>query len=111
MDLNGFLCAARACPEAVQSGHNHMMDFRVRKKVFATYDPKLDLAGLNLLPEQQAHLMACSDAFFPANGIWGERGWTKITLGAADDETVRDAVMMAWAKTAPISLVKARQSS
>lgn len=104
-----FTAAALACPEAEQGAHQRATDFRVKGKIFATYDASKDLGALNLLPEQQANLMARSDAFFPANGSWGARGWTKIKLSASTDRDVHDGLMMAWIKTAPKSLVKAQQ--
>jgi hypothetical protein len=109
MTPEDFAKAALRQPEAIQGGHMGAMDFRVRKKIFGTYDPKTELAALKLMPEQQDVLMAVSDAFYPANGVWGTRGWTKIRLAKAKFDDVAGGLAMAWRNAAPKTLILSRE--
>lgn len=106
MTYDEFVAAALSLPEAVEGAHQGAADFRVRKKVFASYDAAKGLAGLKLTPEQQSVLMAASPAFFPANGSWGAKGWTKATLADAASEDVAAALRMSWINTAPKTLAR-----
>lgn len=44
--------------------------------------------------------------FKPANGAWGKRGYTIVTLNEADEADVRHALTEAWRNTAPKQTVK-----
>lgn len=106
MNETEFAAAALKMPEAVESSHQGARDWRVRNKVFATFDAAKGLVGLKLTPEQQDLLMAASTAFFPANGSWGARGWTKTTLIDAPADHVVAALRMSWINTAPKILAR-----
>jgi hypothetical protein len=101
MSEDEFAAAAMMLPEAIESGHQGSRDWRIRKKIFATYDAGKGLAGLKLMPEQQGLLMAASPAFFPANGSWGAKGWTKATIAEAREVDLIAALKMSWINTAP----------
>lgn len=111
MTEDEFAAKALALPEAVESSHQGARDWRVRKKVFATCDSAQGLAGLKLTPEQQALLIDASPAFFPANGAWGARGWTKATLKTAPDADLTAALRMSWTNTAPKTLTRQMTST
>ena len=106
MTPDEFAEIARDAPESEPGGHQGADDFRVRKKIFATLDRQTGVGALKLTPEEQGLLMAASAAFYPANGTWGARGWTKVRLAEAADNDVRAGVNMAWANVAPKSLLK-----
>jgi hypothetical protein len=38
--------------------------------------------------------------FTPASGAWGRQGCTTVTLAAADESTVGEAMTLAWQATA-----------
>ena len=46
------------------------------------------------------------DAFQPCSGKRGLRGATKITLAAAKQSTVKQALLEAWCNTAPKRLIQ-----
>lgn len=106
MTEDEFAIGAMALPEATESGHHGARDWRVRKKVFATYDGAKGLAGFKLTPEQQGLLIETSPAFFPANGSWGAKGWTKAMVTDADSADIIAALRMSWINTAPKTLAR-----
>ena len=82
-------------------------DFRVGGKIFATLGPDKSWAMVKLTSDEQALFMrATSAAFAPASGAWGRKGATIVTLAAADEPTVRQALTAAWRNTAPKRLVR-----
>lgn len=106
MSPDEIKAAALALPEAVESAHMGNQDFRVRKKVFATYDAAKDLVGLKLTPEQQELVMSTSPSFFSANGSWGAKGWTKMKLAEVVSDDAIAALRMSWTNTAPKTLIR-----
>ncbi len=95
MDHQTFIGCASALPEVEQGGHMGALDFRLRKKIFATLTPE-GVAGFKLTPETQAILMEKSSCFFKANGVWGDRGWTKAPLADLAPEDAEIALREAW---------------
>lgn len=71
------------------------LDFRLRKKIFATLTPE-NIAGFKLTPEVQAILLEKSPRFFKANGAWGDKGWTKASLAELMLEDAEIALHEAW---------------
>ena len=106
MTPEDFRAAALSWPEAVESSHMGTVDFRVRKKIFATLDGDKGLATLKLQPDEQAMLVELhGSVFFPANGSWGEKGWTKLQLRDVPIEGVQVGLEWAWRNIAPSKLV------
>jgi hypothetical protein len=88
-------------PGAEESAHMGHPDFRVRGNIFATLGYPDESCGMvALTPTQQQEFMRIDPAFSPVNGEWGEKGATLITLAAADETTVREALNLAWKKRA-----------
>ncbi len=95
MDRQTFITTASALTEVELGGHMRALDFRLRKKIFATLTPE-GIAGFKLTPEVQAILMARFPRFFKANGAWGDRGWTKAPLADLMPEDAEYALREAW---------------
>ncbi|PWK63284.1 MmcQ/YjbR family DNA-binding protein [Aminobacter sp. AP02] len=94
-------------PGAVEKSHFGKADFRVRDRVFATL-PEDGNAVIKLTRDQQEMMCAAEAAVFqPVDGGWGKQGWTRLMLAAADEKTLRSALVTAWRNTAPITLRKA----
>jgi hypothetical protein len=98
-----FRRIALSLPDAVEGSHQGSIDFRVAKKIFATFGPKdVSLAVLKLLRDQQEMLLSTEPAIFaPIPGAWGRQGWTTVRLGAADEATLHSVLRMAWRAVAP----------
>ena len=105
MTADDFRRIALGLPEAVEQSHMGHPDFRVGGKIFAGLDADGRRAVVKLGPDQQEMLMAAEPTVFtPAAGAWGAKGWTHLTVAAADEATTRSALGMAWLNTAPKSL-------
>jgi len=107
MTADEFRDLALSLPEAVESSHMGHADFRVRGKIFATLGPEEDWGGLKLTPDEQCTFVRSEPKVFqPFNGAWGRRGATRVELAAADEASVRQALIAAWRNTAPKRLVR-----
>ncbi len=94
---------ALTLPEMVEAGHRDFPDFRVRGKVFAALRPEEGRLWVKLTRRQQARLTQCKPGVFaPLAGAWW--GWTSLRLEAADDPTLRDALLSAYRNVAPKGL-------
>lgn len=94
-------------PAATEKSHFGKPDFRVGDRVFATL-PEDGNAVVKLTRDQQEMMCASGPAIFqPVAGGWGKQGWTVLMLAAADEKTLRSALVTAWRNTAPITLRKA----
>lgn len=112
MTAEEFRSLALALPETTEQSHMDHPDFRVRGKIFATLGyPDGDRAMVKLTHEQQDALARSRpEVFAPVPGGWGRRGATYVTLRAADEAVVSDALLMAWVNTAPKALLKLHPS-
>jgi hypothetical protein len=106
VDSDDFRRIALSLPEAKENAHMGHPDFRVRGKIFATLGfPDKDWAMVKLTPEQQrAFVRAEPDMFQPVKGGWGRRGATNVSLEAAEETSLRRAMITAWRNVAPKSL-------
>ncbi len=103
MTRDDFRRIALSLPEAVEQAHQGSPDFRVRRKIFASFGPKdPHLAVAKLTPGDQDMLTSVEPSIFaPVTGGWGRQGWTTVDLTAADEATVASALTTAWRTVAP----------
>jgi hypothetical protein len=108
MTPDDFRHLALSLPEAEESAHMGHPDFRIRNKIFATLSPPGEGWGMvKLTPEQQALFVRTAPKVFqPIPGGWGRQGCTKVLLDAADEPSVRQALIAAWRKIAPKNLAE-----
>ena len=100
MRENDFRRIALGMEGAVEGAHMDHPDFRVNNRIFATLHHDRAYGGLGLTPEQQAQFMRAEPAAFtPASGAWGRAGATTVRLGAASEETLGEAMTLAWQNT------------
>ena len=82
-------------------------DFSVQNKVFASLFPTDHWAVVKIVPELQNALVAKDpDSFEACKGAWGRNGATVVSLADADEGDVLRALISAWRKCAPASLVE-----
>ena len=112
MTAEDFRNLALSLPEAIEHSHMGHPDFRVRGRIFATLGYPDERKAMVKLTHDQQHALtrARPRAFAPMTGGWGRRGATLVTLDAADESAVSDALLMAWRNTAPKSLLAAHSS-
>lgn len=101
MTPSGFRRIALALNGAEEHAHHGHPDFRVGGRIFATLGyPDRHWGALNLTPDQQrTRVSDYPDAFVPAKGKWGEQGATTVRLDAIDEETLGEALTLAWQNT------------
>ena len=89
-------------------------DFRVNNRIFATLHHDRRFGMVKLTPEQQREFMRNHPAAFaPEAGAWGRAGCTSVCLGAVDEDTLGEAMTLAWqiaVKQAPARRAKSRRA-
>ena len=94
---NDFRRIALGMKGAIESAHMGHPDFRANGRIFATLHHDRQWGMVKLTPEQQQDFMRASpDAFKPEAGAWGRQGCTAVRLDAVDEETVGEALTLAW---------------
>jgi hypothetical protein len=82
---------------AVESEHMNHPDFRANGRIFATIHQDRQFGMIKLTPEQQQECMLANPKIFMSeNGAWGRAGCTKVLLKTADEESVGEAMTLAW---------------
>jgi len=95
---------------AVQGAHMGHPDFRAHGRVFASIrdapatearrSAPRTFGAVMLTPDQQQQFLASSSAFTPESGAWGRAGWTRVRLEDVDEDTLGEAVTLAWQNAA-----------
>lgn len=100
MGPDEFRRIALGMADAVEREHMGHPDFRApgpNGRIFATIHHNHESGSLLLTPEQQRRFLdEAPDAFYPVAGAWGRGGATSIRFEAADEETLGEAVTLAW---------------
>lgn len=96
MTGDAFRAMALALPGTREAPHFDRAAFKV-KRIYATLAADGASANLMLAPEEQAHYCALMPALFaPVPNRWGARGWTTLTLRAAEAGAIAGALRAAW---------------
>ena len=103
MTARQFRKIALGLDGAVEGAHMGHPDFRANGKIFATLYPDGDNGMVKLTPEQQAELVGTHAAFTPASGAWGRQGCTTVLLRSVDENTLGEAMTLAWQNVAAAS--------
>jgi hypothetical protein len=92
---------------AFEASHMGHPDFRAHGRIFATLNAEETRGVVMLTPEQQQNFLADHPAMFtPAAGAWGRSGSTMVNLDAADEDTIGEAVTLAWQNAAAKAAAK-----
>jgi hypothetical protein len=92
-----FRRIALAMHGAVESAHMSHPDFRANGRIFATLQADDRRGMVKLTPvEQREFIRAHPKTFVPASGAWGRQGCTMVQLNAAEEATLRGAMILAW---------------
>jgi hypothetical protein len=82
---------------AVESAHMGHPDFRANGRIFATLRSDDQWGMVKLTPAVQREVMReRPDVFVPSSGAWGRGGCTDVRLAAADESSLRSAMILAW---------------
>jgi hypothetical protein len=97
MRANDFRRIALGMEGAVEGAHMGHPDFRVNNRIFATLHHDREFGMVALTPDQQEQFMrAHPDAFAPESGAWGRTGSTRVQLALVQEETLGEAMTLAW---------------
>lgn len=112
LTANDFRRIALGLKDAIEGAHMGHPDFRVNARIFATIHPDHRAGMVKLTPEQQEDFIRdYPGTFAPEAGAWGRGGCTQVTLEAADEEAVGEALTLAWQNIARATTVKASKPS
>jgi hypothetical protein len=100
MTSDGFRRMALGMADAVEREHMGHPDFRAPGpggRIFASIHHSHETGGLMLTPDQQGQFLSADpDAFSPAAGAWGRDGATTVRFASVDEETLGEAMTLAW---------------
>ncbi len=103
--IDTFRKLALSFPEATEEPHFEKTSFRVKKKIFATYDDIKKRACIKLSEiDQNVFSSADQTIIFPVDNKWGKQGWTLIEMSKVRKELFIDALTTAYCEVAPKKL-------
>lgn len=105
--IEAFRKLAMSFPEATEEPHFEKTSFRIKKKIFATYDDIKNRACIKLSEiNQDVFSSADKTIIFPVDNKWGKQGWTLIEMRKVNKELFTDALTSAYCEVAPKRLAK-----
>ena len=105
MSPNDFRHLALGMDGAAEGAHMGHPDFRANGRIFATLHADLIWGMVKLTPDQQEKFVRENPAtFLPENGAWGRAGCTKVQLDSVDEDTLGEAMTLAWQNAAKKSV-------
>lgn len=105
VSLDTFRKLALSFPEATEEPHFEKTSFRVKKKIFATYDASKKRACIKLSEiDQNVFSAADKSIVFPVDNKWGKQGWTLIEMKKVHKDLFIDALTTAYCAVAPKKL-------
>lgn len=91
--------------EAMEQPHFEKTFFRVKKKIFATLDPKLLQVVLKFSEVDQSVFCEYDPTvIYPVPGGWGKKGWTLVELNKVPKKLFFDALTTSYCQVAPKKL-------
>ncbi|MBS1756942.1 MAG: MmcQ/YjbR family DNA-binding protein [Bacteroidetes bacterium] len=107
VSIDTFRKLALAFPEATEEPHFEKTSFRVKKKIFATYDEAKKRACIKLSEiDQDVFSSADKTIIFPVDNKWGKQGWTLIEMNKVNKDLFLDALTTAYCEVAPKKLAE-----
>lgn len=92
-----FRKLAMSFPDATEEPHFEKSSFRIKKKIFASFDEKNNRAVLKLNEIDQSVFCASSEMiFYPIPNKWGKQGWTIVELSEVRPEMFEDALIRSY---------------
>ena len=93
---------ALSFPETTEEPHFEKSSFRVKKKIFATFDNENKRACIKLSEiDQDVFCSMDQTIMYPVNNKWGKQGWTIIELTSVNEHLFVDALTTAYCEVAP----------
>ena len=107
VSINLYRKIALSLPEASEEPHFEKTSFRIKKKIFATYNAKENRACVKLSAiDQDVFSTTNKSIIYPVDNKWGKQGWTLIDLKNVHESVFIDALTTAYCNVAPEKLAK-----
>jgi predicted DNA-binding protein (MmcQ/YjbR family) len=105
ISIHLFRQIALSLPETTEEPHFEKISFRVKKKIFATYNSVAQRACVKLSAiDQDVFCKTNLNIVHPVENHWGKQGWTLIDLNKVHEDVFIDALKTAYCQVAPIKL-------
>lgn len=105
VSINTFRKLALSFPEVTEVPHFEKTSFRVKNKIFATYDGTKKRACIKLSEiDQDVFSKAANMIIFPVENKWSKQGWTLVEMSKVRKELFIDALTTAYCEVAPKKL-------
>lgn len=103
---------ALSLPQSNEEPHFEKTSFRVKGKIFATFDAKKNRATVKLsLVEQDVFCSSNKGLVYPVDNAWGKQGWTLVEISKINKEMLEAIVKSAYCAVAPKKLGDAVQKT
>lgn len=97
VSFDTFRKLALSFPDTTEEPHFEKTSFRVKNKIFATYDDKNKRACIKVSEiGQDVFASADRTIIYPVDNKWGKQGWTLIELNKVNKELLKDALSTAY---------------
>ncbi len=107
VSIDTFRKLALSFPEATEEPHFEKTSFRVKKKIFATYNAVEKRACIKLSEiDQNVFFSIDSTIIYPVDNKWGKQGWTLIEMKKVKKSLFVDALTTAYCEVAPKKLAE-----
>lgn len=107
VSIESFRKLALLFPEVTEEPHFEKTSFKVKKKIFATYDAINKRACIKLSDiDQSVFSEAAKSIIYPVDNKWGKQGWTLIDLNKIQKDIFKDALTNAYCEVAPKKLAE-----
>jgi len=101
VSIETFRKLALSFPDATEEPHIEKISFRIKKKIFATFDEKNNHGVLKLNEIDQSVFCSSGEMiFYPIPNKWGKQGWTIVELSKARPEMFEDALIRSYENVA-----------
>ncbi len=101
-DIETMRKIAMSFAEVTEQPHFEKTSFRVKQKIFATYDAKNNRACLKLsLIDQNVFSAFDNSIVYPVPNKWGLQGWTFVDLAKIKKPMFIDMLTQAYREVAP----------
>ena len=101
-----FRRIALGMQDAMEGSHMGHPDFRANGRIFATLHADLQWGMVKLTPDQQQRFVEDDPkVFVPEKGAWGLQGCTAVRLSLVDEDTLGEAMTLAWRNSAATRVV------
>ena len=107
VSIDTFRKLALLFPNVTEEPHFEKTSFKVKNKIFATYDDINKRACVKLSEiDQNVFSSADKTIIFPVDNKWGKHGWTTIEMKKVNKDLFVDALITAYCEVAPKKLAE-----